>query len=74
MLLALCHHSLGPRVMQQLPGGKALTKGPTAAQAPEVHVGVGQDGDSVCSEPQGPSTSRWPKDAPAQEPIAGQRG
>lgn len=60
MVLALCHHSLGPKVMLQLLWSKGLTKDPRAgespqpAQAPEMHVGV-------CSDPQtGPCTSPWP--------------
>lgn len=83
-VLALCHHSLGPKVMCWLLWSRGLTKGPAAeespqpAQASELHVGVWQDGDSVCSDPQTGPHPREPPPAPgqgilsAQEPISGQ--
>lgn len=57
--------------------GPAVGESPQAAQAPEMHVGIWQDGDSVCSDPsrdspQGPCTSPQPTDVPVQELISGQ--
>lgn len=71
MVLALCHHSLGPKVMCRLLWSRGLTKGPAAeespqpAQASELHVGVW--GQCLLrppdrTSPQGPSTSPRPRD------------
>lgn len=77
MVLAFCHHGLGPKVMHQLLWSKGLSKDPAVVESPQpAHApgGLARWGQCLPTSPDrtSPCTSPSPRDAPSQELISGQ--